>query len=188
MFDKIRTKMGAVVTAALAALNHYGEREPAPCASYAFECRSADGALKWSEDITNLVTTAGKTDLLDKYFRGSGYTAAWFVGLIDAAGFTAVATADTMASHGGWTEAVPYASGTRPALTLSAATSGSIDNSASKAAFTINATALLKGAFLNTDSTKSGSTGTLYSAGVFAADRAVQSGDVLSVQVTLQAS
>ena len=38
---------------------------------YTVECYDADGNLKWSDDIHNLVVTVGKNDMLDKYFAGS---------------------------------------------------------------------------------------------------------------------
>lgn len=159
----------------------------APRFRYTVECVAPDGTVRWTEQFENLVTTAGKNDLLTQYFKGSGYTAGWFVGLIDSSGYSAVAAGDTSASHAGWTESTAYSNATRPALTLGTASSGSIDNSASKASYTINATATIKGAFTITNSTKGGSTGTLYSAGAFAADRGVLSGDTLNVQVTLSA-
>ena len=140
---------------------------------------------KWADGFSNLVTTAGGNDLLTQYFKGSAYTAAWFVGLIDNSGFSAIAAGDTASSHAGWTEAVPYSNSTRPALTLGTASGKSIDNSASKASYTINATATINGAFTITNSTKSGTSGTLYSAGSFGSTRSVASGDTLNVQVTL---
>ncbi|MEP7313731.1 MAG: hypothetical protein ABI859_14185, partial [Pseudomonadota bacterium] len=157
------------------------EQIHAPRFRYDVECVGADGQVKWRESFLNLVTTVGKNDILTQYFKGSAYTAAWYVGLIDNASFSAVAAGDTMASHSGWIEAVPYSNATRPALTLGTAASGSIDNSASKASYTINATATINGAFCNTVSTKSGTTGTLYSAGSFGATRSVISGDTLNV-------
>lgn len=157
----------------------------APVARYDVECFGADGVLKWSESRYNTVMTAGKNDLLTNYFKGSSYTAGFFVGLVDNASFSAISAADTSASHAGWTEAVPYSNATRPALTLGTASAGSIDNSASKASFTINGTATVNGAFVSTLSTKSGTTGLLYSASSFGSTRSVLSGDTLNVQVTL---
>ena len=60
-------------------------------------------------------------------------------------------------------------------------------NSASVAAFTINATSTVGGAFLTSGSAKSGTAGTLFSAADFSApgDRAVISGDQLNVTYTL---
>lgn len=158
---------------------------PAPRFHYDIECVGADGQVKWRESIDNLVVTAGKNDLLTNYFKGSSYTAAFFVGLVDNASFSAIAAGDTAASHAGWLDAVPYSNATRPALTLGTASAGSIDNSASKASFTINATATLNGAFCITNSTKSGTTGVLYSASSFGSTRSVINGDTVNVQVTL---
>ena len=157
----------------------------APHFKFEFECYGPDGKLKWRDGFRNTVVTSGKNDLLTNYFKGSAYTAAFFVGLVDNASFSAIAAGDTMASHAGWLEAVPYSNSTRPALTLGTPAAGSVDNSASKASYTINATATINGAFVTTNSTKSGTTGTLYSAGSFGSTRAVVNGDTLNIQVTL---
>src|SRR4051812_14332533 len=64
--------------------------------------------LKWVEEVPNLVTTEGLNDLLTKYLKGSSYTAAWFVALVNNAGFSAFANGDTAAQIGGsngWAEA-----------------------------------------------------------------------------------
>lgn len=105
-------------------------------------------------------------------------------GLIDNAGFSAVAAADTAASHAGWAESTAYSNGTRPAATWSAAASGQIAPSAASA-FNINAAATIKGAGVISNNTKGGTTGTLYSAGAFAANRGVDTGDTLNVSLTL---
>jgi hypothetical protein len=173
------------VGAGLVAGNALEERIEAPHFIYEIECVAPDGTVRWRETFRNLVTTAGKNDLLTQYFKGAAYTAAWFVGLVDNAAFSAIAAGDTSASHAGWAESTAYSNATRPALTLGTASAGSIDNSASKASFTINATAAINGAFTITNSTKGGSTGTLYSAGSFGAVRNVINGDTLNVQVTL---
>jgi hypothetical protein len=155
---------------------------------YKLEAFDKDGNLKWIEEILNTVVTSGLNDLLTNYFKGSAYTAAFFVGLIDNASFTAIAAGDTMASHAGWLESSAYSNGTRPALTLGTASAGSIDNSASKAVFNINATVTMNGAFVTTNSTKGGTTGTLYGAASFGATRSLLNGDTLNVTVTLTAS
>lgn len=141
----------------------------------------------WVDQFHNLVVTVGLNDLLDKRFKASGYTAADYVGLTTAT--PTFAAGDTMASHAGWTETGTYSQATRPALTLGTVASGSVDNSASKATFSINGTVTVGGAFVNTVSTKSGSTGTLYGGGALAeGNRALVNGDSLAVQVTLSAT
>lgn len=155
--------------------------------AYTIECIGADGQVRWSEDFHNLVTTAGLNDLLTQYFKGSAYTAAFYVGVTAAT--PTFAAGDTMSSHGGWTESSAYSQSTRPALTLGTVSSGSIDNSASKAQFSINGTATIGGAFIATNSTKGGTTGTLYGGGAFTeGNRSVVSGDTINVQATLTAA
>lgn len=147
---------------------------------YVVECIGADGKVKWRDHFDNVVTTVGKNDALDKYLAGSAYTAAWFLGLIDLTGYTAVAAGDTAASHAGWTESTAYSNSTRPAPSWGAAASGSKASTAT--AFNINATATIKGAFLISNSTKGGTTGTLFSAVAFTGgDRSLVNGDTLTV-------
>ena len=133
--------------------------------------------LKWEDTFHNLVTNAGRNDVIDKYFKGSSYTAAWYLGL---KGTGSAAAADTLASHGGWSEVTPY-SGNRPAITFGSTSSQS--NTASAVSISINATATVAGAFIG--SVNTGTSGILYSAGDFAASRSVASGDTLNVTPTV---
>jgi len=156
---------------------------------YRIECRDKDGNLKWTAESHNLVVNVGLQDMNDKYFSGSSYTATWYIGLYGAAATNTPSASDTAASHGGWTEIVPYSNATRPACSFGSATNADpsvISNSASPAQFNINATATVGGAFLISDNTKSGTTGILFSASDFQApgDRAVTSGDILNVTYT----
>lgn len=153
---------------------------PVPTFCYHVECFDADGNLKWDEDFHNLVTTEGKNDILDKYFKGSAYTAAWYLGL---KGTGTAAVGDTLASHAGWAEVTPY-TGNRPAITFGTTSAGS--NTASQVSISINATATVAGAFLS--SVNTGTAGKLYSAGDFAASRSVVSGDTLNVTPTVSVS
>lgn len=150
---------------------------------YKVTCIGADGEVKWEDTIQNLVTTVGKNDLLDKYLAGSAYTAAWYLGLVDGGTTPTYAAGDTSASHSGWTESVAYSNSTRPAPTWSAASAGSKSTTAT--AFNINGTATIAGTFLISNSTKSGTTGILYSAGSFTGgNKSVSSGDTLNVTYT----
>jgi len=161
--------------------------------NYTVTCTAADGTIRWQDTFKNLVVNVGKTDLLNKYFAGTSYTAAWYLGLVDGASSPTYNAADTMASHSGWTENVGYSQSTRPAAAFGSASAsgggagsagtGTISTSAT--AFTINASGTIAGAFLTTSNTKSGTTGTLYSAGSFTTgNRSVLSGDTLNVTYT----
>lgn len=153
---------------------------------YTVECFGTDGVTKWREQVHNLVVDAGLNDSLDKHFKGSSYSAAWYVGITQ--GSPTFAAGDTMSSHAGWTESTVYSDANRPTLTLGTVSAKSVDNSASKAVFNINGSGTVGGAFCATNNTKGGSTGTLYGGAAFSADRSVASGDTLNVTVTLTAS
>ena len=140
----------------------------------------------WAYETPNLVVMAGRTDSLDKHFKASAYTAAWYVGLVS--GTPTFAEADTMASHAGWYEVGPYA-GARPTLTLGTVVTGSVDNSAAKAVYAITATMVVGGAFLNTLPTQGQTSGTLYGGAAFTGgNRSVVNGDTLNVTCTLTAA
>ena len=156
---------------------------------FTLQCFDKDGKLKWEESTHNLVVNVGLQDMNTQYFKGSSYTAAWYIGLYGAGASNTPAAGDTASSHAGWTEVVPYSNATRPAATFGTATTADpsvISNSASPASFTINATATVGGAFLISNSTKSGTTGILFSASDFQSpgDRSVVSGDTLNVTYT----
>lgn len=155
-------------------------------ATYEVECRDKDGNLKWTDKFRNLIPTVGKDKILDATLKTGIASPAWYVGLKLTG--TAV-IGDTMASHAGWSESSAYSEATRPALTLGTIASGAVDNSASKAAFSINATATIHGAFVADNSTKGGTTGTLLSAGDFTGgSKSVENGDTLNVTVTFTIS
>ncbi len=148
-------------------------------------CRNA--FVAWEVAIENLVTTEGKNDLLTNYLKGSSYTAAFYVGLVNNASFTAYAAGDVAAQingTNGWLEGVPYSNANRVTWTGGTAAAGSIDNSASPAIFNINATLTVRGAFLSTSNVKSGTAGKLYGEADFAAARSVLSGDTLNATIT----
>ena len=157
---------------------------------YTMQCFDKDGNLKWEAECPNLVVNGGLQDMNNKYFLGSAYTATWYIGLYGSGASNSPAAGDTMSSHAGWTEVVPYSQATRPACTFATPTTANpsvATNSASPAVYSINATSTVGGAFLVSDNTKSGSTGTLYSASDFTSpgDRSVVSGDTLNVTYTL---
>jgi len=152
-------------------------------------CRDKDGNLKWEATSKNLVVNVGL-----QYMAGSALTSttqitSWYLGLYGAGASNTPAAGDTMSSHAGWTEVVPYSNATRVAATFAASTNANpsvVTNSASPASFTINATSTVGGAFLTSGSAKSGTTGTLFSAADFGSpgDRSVVSGDSLAVTYT----
>jgi len=157
---------------------------------YKVQCHDKDGNLKWEAEAPNLVVNVGLQDMNAKYFTGVAYTATWFLGLYGSGATNTPAAGDTMSSHAGWTEVVAYSQATRPACTFGTPTTANpsvATNSAAPATFSINGTTTVGGAFLTSNSTKGGTTGTLFSAADFSApgDRSVVSADTLSVTYTL---
>lgn len=180
------------VCSGLVAGTRFGE-----CASakgvFKLECFDKDGNLKWAAEESNLVVNTGLQYMAGSALAGATQVTTWYVGLYGSGASNTPAASDTAASHAGWTEVTPYSNSTRPAAAFAAATNANpsvVTNSASPAAFAINATATVGGAFLISDSTKGGTTGTLFSAADFQSpgDRVVANGDTLNVSYTFSLS
>jgi hypothetical protein len=159
-----------------------GGRPPPPTESllikgrFEFVCRDFKGRERWRDFIDNVVTDLGANLILDQFFAGSGYTVVGpFMGLISSVSWSAVAAANTMSSHAGWTEAgvtnAPTYSGTRKTCVFASAASRTKALSAALA-FAITGTGTVQGAFIVTGSgavsTIDSTAGTLLSAGAFA--------------------
>jgi hypothetical protein len=152
---------------------------------FRMECYDKDGLLKWSAESQNLVVNVGLQYMAGTALTSTAQITTWYIGLYGAGASNTPAAGDTMSSHAGWTEVTPY-TGARPTATFAAATNANpsvVTNSASPASFAINATQTVGGAFLVSNSTAGGSTGTLFSAADFQSpgDRSVVSGDTLNV-------
>lgn len=145
--------------------------------------------FKWAAEIPcNLVVNVGLDDILDKYYKGSTYTAAHYCGITGTT--PSFAAGDTMASHAGWTEVTAYDEAARQTITWGTVSGQSVDNSASKAVFTISTNnTTIGGGFVTTNNTKGGSTGTLVGGAAFSAgDKTLDDNDTLNVTVTATAS
>ena len=165
---------------------------------YHVECIGADGKVKWTDTVDNIVTTEGRNAMLTHTLKGSAYTASNVIGLISDASYTTPDAADTAAqinttgSANGWNEATTGVAAARQTPTFGTAGSGSLATS-SAASFSIVGSATLKGCFLLVRSTAGtaptttvgNTSGALYSAGAFSGgDRAVQNGDTLNITYT----
>jgi hypothetical protein len=171
--------------------------------SYHVVCRDADGDIKWEDEFPNLVNAVGKELMLDTLMSTSGtYTTVGpFLGLISGAAPT-FAAADTMTSHGGWTEFINYTVGGSAvrgtAVFTSATSTGTTPaNVTTKAAAAITYTitgagGTVGGCFLVTGtgavSTQNSTAGTLYSAGAFATAKVTTAGDTVSVTYSTTAT
>jgi len=155
--------------------------------TWIFECFDKLGNFKWKITQENLVTNVGLQHILDTVFSGGGQEGTWYIGLTD--GTPTVNAADTMSSHGGWTEVEDYDEGVRQTWT-EVRSGQSMTNAAAKAIFTIDANATtIGGGFLTSDNTKGGSSGTLMAVVAFTlGDKTLDDDDVLNVTYTLSAA
>ncbi len=151
-------------------------------------CRDKHGNVKWKDTIDNIVVNAGLNHILDVVLSAATQVTAWYIGLLSAT--PTVAAADTMASHGGWTEVTAYDEADRQGFTEAGASSQSLSNTASPAVFTISTNGTqIGGAFLTSNNTKGGTTGTLYAAGAFTAgNKDLDDGDTIDVTLTATAA
>jgi hypothetical protein len=154
------------------------------------ECIGPDGKRKWIEEsYPNLVTYQGKNGMLDTYFAGSAYTAAWYMSLITAGSAT---TASTYASPT-VTEITAgiITSNTRLTIGWSASASGS--KSATTTSFSITGSATITGNMVvagGSGVTTVGNTaatgGILFSAANFTGgSKTVSNGDTLNVTYSI---
>ena len=155
---------------------------------FEIDCFGPDGQLKWRETASNIVVNEGLDHLLNVLLKGGTPSDPWYVGL--TGGTPTVDAADSLTgTHGGWTEVTAYSEGARQEFVDDALSSQSVDNSTSKAAFSINAdSTTIGGAFL-ADSATTGANGTLLCVAAFdGGDKSADNGDTLNVQYTFSAA
>lgn len=158
--------------------------------SFDIECVDANGETRWRDTAKNGVTNNALNDLLNVYLRNTTQTSAWYIGLVDNASFTAFSASDTAASHSGWIENTNYSNATRVQWSPGAAASQGVTNSTT-ADFnmTPGSGATIKGLFISSLNTISGTTGTLFSTAAFSGgNQTVNSGDTLKVTYTVSAT
>lgn len=144
--------------------------------------KRVDGTIKWIEEFDNIIVNVALDHLLDVVLKGGSAISTWYVGI---KGSGTPAASDTMSSHATWSEIVAYSEANRPGWSGGSVSSQSVDNSGSPAQFTINANGTaIYGAFLSSNNSKSGSTGTLFSAGDFASSKTLDNGEILEVTIT----
>lgn len=150
------------------------------------QCFDKHGKLKWEEEVFNGIVDVGIQYMENVAFRSAtSQINPWYIGLVDNSGFSAFANADTMSSHTGWSEFTNYSEATRPEWTADAAASRAITNSTT-VDFSINgAGGTVKGIFVTSNNTKSGTTGTLWSTAAFSSNAVVTNGDTLKITYTV---
>lgn len=146
-----------------------------------------DGKVIDEEILKNLVVDQGLNYLLSVSLAAGSQLSSWYLGIFEG-NYTPVPTdtAATIAANS--TECSAYAGGARKPWTPGAVASKSVSNSASRGDFVFNATKTIYGAFLISNATINGTSGTLFSAARFATSKAVVNNDELLLTYTFNAS
>jgi hypothetical protein len=128
---------------------------------------------------------------LDIVFEGSAASTEFYVGLMEDLETTGVTTTDTMASHAGWNRCNAYNGNQKlwqsAAATDEGSSGSSITNSANKAQFVMSGSSTIWGGFIDSQLSKSSTTGMLVCVAWFSgSSRSVASGDTVEVTYSLQ--
>ena len=145
-----------------------------------------DGKLIGVDDTHNIVVDEGLTHTLNVVFNSGTQITAWYLGIYES-NYTPLATDTAATISANAIESTAYDELTRPQWQIGTVSSNSLDNSANRATFTINATKTMYGVFLISESTKQSTLGTLMSAALFTNARSVIAGDQLLVTYTMTA-
>jgi hypothetical protein len=143
-----------------------------------------NGKLIGRDISSNIVTTEGLNYLLSVGLAGGSQVSPWYVALFEG-NYTPVAGLTAATFTAAATECTTYDESARVAYVEGTASGGVIDNSASRAVFTMNATKTIYGGALLSVSTKSSTSGTCLAAARFSSSRAVVDDDELSVRYSL---
>lgn len=148
--------------------------------NYVIEIIGADGVVRDREVTHNLMPAEGLNHMLGVTLKSAAPIATWYVGLYE--GNYTPTSGDTAAGFPtSATESTSYDETTRQTLTLGVVASGTVDNSASKAEFTVNASKTIYGGFISSSSAKSATSGVLLSAVRFSSPKVLAASEVLRV-------
>lgn len=143
-----------------------------------------NGKLIGRDIASNIVTTEGLNHILSTVVAGGSAVSPWYIALFEG-NYTPVAGLTAATFTASATECTAYDEAARVAYVEGTPSGGVVDNSASRAVFTMNATKTIYGGALLSVSTKSSTSGTLLAAARFSSSRAVVAADELSVRYSL---
>ena len=128
----------------------------------------------------NLIPAEGLAHILSVVCKGGSQVPTWYVSIFEG-NYTPVTTNTAANFPGLSTECVAYAEVVRQTWDEGAIAAGTVDNAASKAEFTINATKTLYGCALSSVSSKGSTAGTLLSAVRFSTPKQAEAGDIIRI-------
>lgn len=161
---------------------HIGVR---PRGRFRVESRGADGRQMGVAYFNNGTTEEGVTYLAARGFLGAAAYPLFYIGLINDAGFSALAATDRHVSHPGWAEWTALFGGTRVVWNPSPAAGALLD--APNAVLSVTAAGLVRGAFLASTPTIGTASGQIiYATGADLAGIPVEPGGTVTVGYKLR--
>jgi hypothetical protein len=182
MLSRVKKILGAAIAACFVAGPVMGDQLN-PQGRFIVE-HIRDGKVINAVEFPNTVVNSGKNSILDVQFHSATQITAWYIGLMDNASYSSNPVTDTMSSHAGWTEFTGYSESVRQTWGAGSPASQQITN-ASPAVFSITSSGTLRGIFVASNSTKSGTTGTLWSSALFSSTLSVANGDSVKITYTI---
>lgn len=146
-----------------------------------------NGEVIDSEVAKNIVPTEGLDYMLNALFKGSSVYSSWYVALYEG-NYVPVAGATIATLPANAVETTAYSEANRVAFVPGTVSSGSVDNTSSKAEFTFTASKTIYGGFIASSVSKSATSGVAISAVRFTNPKQVSTGDVLRVTAGLTLS
>lgn len=139
-----------------------------------------DGVVIDREEVHNLVPTQGLNHILNVEFKSTTQVTAWYLAIFE--GNYVPTSADTAAAlPAAATECTAYAESTRVLFVGGTVAGGVLDNSASRAEFTMNAAKTIYGAFMTSAPAKGATTGVVISSVRFSAAKNLVATDILRI-------
>lgn len=143
-----------------------------------------DGKVIDTEEVHNLVPTEGLNHILGVEFKGTTQVLSWYLAIFE--GNYVPTSADTAAAlPAASTECTAYAETTRVPFVGGTVAGGVLDNSASRAEFTMNATKTVYGAYMTSAPAKGATTGVVVSSVRFSAAKNLVATDILRITAGL---
>lgn len=137
-----------------------------------------EGVVIEQETVHNLIPTEGLNHIMGVAFKSVPQVPTWYIAIYEG-NFTPTDATAAATFPAAATECTAYTPAARVEYVEGAVATGSIDNTASKAEFTMTADKTIYGAVISSASAKGATTGVIVSAVRFATAKAVLTGDVL---------
>lgn len=139
-----------------------------------------DGVVVDREEVHNLVPTQGLNHILNVEFKALTQVTAWYLAIFE--GNYVPTAADTAAAlPAASTESTAYDEATRVLFAGGTVADGVLDNSASRAEFTMNATKTIYGAYMSSAPAKGATTGVVISSVRFSSAKNLVATDILRI-------